>query len=77
MQLLLSQAEAELEMNELTVAKLLYYMQPTIWIMEVIWHAIGEIHVVSQYINIQLIGSANMFFTFVYTYKKRCSIRRF
>ncbi|KAL7744586.1 hypothetical protein ACLKA6_017100 [Drosophila palustris] len=43
--LLLSQAEAELEMNELTVPKLLYYMQPTIWTMEVIWHIVGEIHV--------------------------------
>ncbi|XP_034489725.1 gamma-tubulin complex component 2 homolog isoform X2 [Drosophila innubila] len=43
--LLLSQAEEELERSELTVAKLLYYLQPTIWIMEVIWNVIGEIQV--------------------------------
>ncbi|KAH8340783.1 hypothetical protein KR059_006884, partial [Drosophila kikkawai] len=35
--LLLMQAEDELERNELTMQKLVYYMQPTLWVMEEIW----------------------------------------
>ncbi|KAH8288930.1 hypothetical protein KR054_012439, partial [Drosophila jambulina] len=35
--LLLIQAEDELQRNELTMQKLVYYMQPTVWVMEEIW----------------------------------------
>ncbi|XP_034491015.1 gamma-tubulin complex component 2 homolog [Drosophila innubila] len=41
--LLLAQAEAELEQDRLTLPKLLYYMQPTIWIMRDIWASLSKI----------------------------------
>jgi len=43
--LLLSQAEVELDKNLLTLPKLLYYLQPTMWIMDVMWNCVGGIHV--------------------------------
>lgn len=44
--MLLMQTELELEKNELTVPKLLYYLQPTIWVMEEIWNTVSELPLV-------------------------------
>lgn len=41
--LLLVQAETELENERLTLPKMLYYMQPTIWIMRDIWGVLSKI----------------------------------
>lgn len=46
LQMLLMQTELELEKNELTVPKLLYYLQPTIWVMEEIWNTVSELPLV-------------------------------
>ncbi|KAH8274889.1 hypothetical protein KR044_009347, partial [Drosophila immigrans] len=40
--LLLAEAEAELDSQVLTLPKLLYYLQPTMWVMEGIWSTLGE-----------------------------------
>ncbi|KAH8396173.1 hypothetical protein KR222_004543, partial [Zaprionus bogoriensis] len=44
--MLLMQAEQELDKGELTVPKLLYYLQPTIWVMEEIWNTVAELQLV-------------------------------
>ncbi|EDW06103.2 gamma-tubulin complex component 2 homolog isoform X1 [Drosophila mojavensis] len=41
--MLLQQAEMELLKNDLTVAKLLYYLQPTIWVIGEIWTTLAEV----------------------------------
>ncbi|KAI8034722.1 gamma-tubulin complex component 2 homolog isoform X1 [Drosophila gunungcola] len=41
--LLMVQAEQELRHQQLTIQKLLYYMQPTLWVMEEIWTTLVDI----------------------------------
>ncbi|XP_034119668.1 gamma-tubulin complex component 2 homolog isoform X2 [Drosophila albomicans] len=41
--LLVAEAEAELDSQALTLPKLLYYLQPTMWVMEGLWSTLGEI----------------------------------
>ncbi|KAH8325832.1 hypothetical protein KR067_008769, partial [Drosophila pandora] len=41
--LLLIQAEQELQLQQLTVQKLLYYLQPTLWVMEEIWTSLVDV----------------------------------
>ncbi|XP_037723878.1 gamma-tubulin complex component 2 homolog isoform X1 [Drosophila subpulchrella] len=41
--LLIVQADAELKHKRLTLQKLLYYLQPTIWVMEEIWTSLVDI----------------------------------
>ncbi|KAM8715891.1 hypothetical protein ACLKA7_002865 [Drosophila subpalustris] len=41
--LLLAQAEGELEVNSLTLTKMLYYMQPTLWVMKDMWSVLSKI----------------------------------
>ncbi|KAH8273966.1 hypothetical protein KR044_006338, partial [Drosophila immigrans] len=41
--MLMSQAESELDNDALTIQKLLYYLQPTMWVMEQLWTTFGEI----------------------------------
>ncbi|KAH8386582.1 hypothetical protein KR093_001330, partial [Drosophila rubida] len=40
--LLLAEAEGELDSQVLTLPKLLYYLQPTMWVMEGLWSTLGE-----------------------------------
>ncbi|XP_030569333.1 gamma-tubulin complex component 2 homolog isoform X3 [Drosophila novamexicana] len=41
--MLLQQAEVEMLKNDLTVPKLLYYLQPTIWVIDEIWTTLAEL----------------------------------
>ncbi|XP_017055579.1 gamma-tubulin complex component 2 homolog isoform X2 [Drosophila ficusphila] len=41
--LLIEKAEDELQHGRLTLQKLLYYLQPTLWVMEEIWTTLGAI----------------------------------
>lgn len=38
----------ELLKNDLTVAKLLYYLQPTIWVIGEIWTTLAEVDMVTH-----------------------------
>lgn len=55
LQMLLQQAEVELMKNDLTVPKLLYYLQPTIWVIDEIWTTLAEVDLVA-YLNIHTLS---------------------
>ncbi|XP_034097807.1 gamma-tubulin complex component 2 homolog [Drosophila albomicans] len=40
---LISEADRELDRGALTLQKLLYYLQPTMWVMEQLWISLGDI----------------------------------
>lgn len=56
--MLLQQAEVEMLKNDLTVPKLLYYLQPTIWVIDEIWTTLAELDMVSM-LRIHLMDSSS------------------
>lgn len=64
-QLLLMQTEMEQEKNRLSVPKLLYYLQPTIWVMEEIWNTIVDLPQVDRKqmnFKLRLLNRVRVFF---------------